>query len=81
MDNNTQNLSLNKEAIDANFQELTEKKGCKKCGEKKKKGCKMCNKTKSKFGWLIFWSIYLLIFIIWGHIELFKLIKELYYSL
>ena len=42
----------------------------------KKKDCKFCQKSKIKFSWLFFWCIYLLIFIVWGHIELFKLLKS-----
>ena len=80
MDNNTQNLEIKKETLEYLDAEIkqTQNKNCKKCGKKKKKGCKMCNKSKNKFGWLIFWSLYLLIFIIWGHIELFKLIRTLF---
>jgi hypothetical protein len=67
--NDIKNFAINK---------VTPIEGCKKCNEKKKKGCKLCKKIQSKVNWLFFWTIYILIFTIWGHIELIKLIRDLF---
>jgi hypothetical protein len=78
MDNNSQNLEINKEQqnfSDVDFIEVP-KKNCKKCGQNKKKKCRTCESSKKKLNWMLFLSLYFFVFIIWGHIELFKLLKS-----
>jgi hypothetical protein len=65
------------ESVDVNYVEK-QKPGCKSCKQKQKKGCKMCKESRNKFNWLLFWSIYIMIFAVWGHIELIKLFKKFF---
>ena len=79
--NNTQIIEKNKikpEYLDVTPIESEPIKNCEKCKKKNKPGCKFCKKSKKKFSWVLFWGLYFLFFAIWGHIELFKLLKTLF---
>jgi len=70
MEYNNQNTNINQlitESLDATYEEVPQK-NCKKCKRKSKKHTR----------WMFFWGFYFLVFIIWGHISLFKLIISLF---
>lgn len=76
MENNYEKRIMKSNTFE-NTQFEDQESGCKNC-KKSKKGCRMCKKSKKKFGWLFFWSIYIIIFAIFGHIQFFKFVMSFF---